>query len=484
VAEEHPTGSPLWHLERLDRERRRRLRTIQRWAAYYDGTPTLAFATSKFREAFGGLLRALSDNWMSLVVSAVEERLNVSGFRFPNELEDGLPADVETLQGDRDAWYVWQANNLDGESPLAHTEVLVSSVAYALVDPTVTVGGREVPQVTIEHPEQMIVASSPANRRVREAAAKVWRDDDGRELATVYLPAGVHKYQRGRSRRWEPRQGEDAQVDNPLGVVPVVPLENRQRLLADPKAEFDSVIPLQDMCNKLMCDLIVASEFAAFMQRWVTGIELDEDEQGNVAEPFKIAIDRLLVAEDPDARFGNFAATDLGNYVKALEMVVQHIASQSSTPPHYLLGQAGSFPSGESLKSTETGLVAKVRRRQLALEPAWEEVIRLCFAAQGDARAEVLDAETIWRDPESRTEAEHTDATLKKMALGVPLPQLWEDLGYSPTQIRRFRTLAREQAFENLLTGGTPTFPAAPAAQPATPTVDVAEPVGNGVAAG
>lgn len=47
-------------------------------------------------------------------------------------------------------------------------------------------------------------------------------------------------------------------------------------------------------------------------------------------------------------------------------------------------------------------------------------------------------AETIWTDPESRSEAEHTDSLLKKMSLGVPVRQLWEDAGYSQTQIDRF----------------------------------------------
>lgn len=50
-------------------------------------------------------------------------------------------------------------------------------------------------------------------------------------------------------------------------------------------------------------------------------------------------------------------------------------------------------------------------------------------------------AETIWTDPESRSEAEHTDSLLKKMSMGVPLHQLWEDAGYSQQQIARFREL-------------------------------------------
>ena len=50
--------------------------------AYYGGDHPLAFASEKFRKAFGNLLDGMADNWCSVVVDAVEERLNVVGFRF------------------------------------------------------------------------------------------------------------------------------------------------------------------------------------------------------------------------------------------------------------------------------------------------------------------------------------------------------------------------------------------------------------------
>ena len=35
----------------------------------------------------------------------------------------------------------------------------------------------------------------------------------------------------------------------------------------------------------------------------------------------------------------DLAQTDLGNFVNAIEMFVQHLAAQTRTPPHYLLGR-------------------------------------------------------------------------------------------------------------------------------------------------
>ncbi len=74
--------------------------------------------------------------------------------------------------------------------------------------------------------------------------------------------------------------------------------------------------------------------------------------------------------------------------------------------------------------------------------------MRLAFAVEGDdKKAADHSAEVIWADPESRTESEHVDAVTKKAALGVPLQQIYEDLGYSATTIARFEQMrAREQA--------------------------------------
>jgi hypothetical protein len=134
-------------------------------------------------------------------------------------------------------------------------------------------------------------------------------------------------------------------------------------------------------------------------------------------------------------------------FVDGIQLLVQHIASQSKTPPHYFY-LSGQFPSGESIKSAETGLVAKVLRKERFYGEAWEEVMRLAFQVEGErARAADVLAETIWADAETRTESEHVDAVIKRASVGVPRRQLWEDLGYTQVQIERFEgMLAAEQA--------------------------------------
>ena len=56
--------------------------------------------------------------------------------------------------------------------------------------------------------------------------------------------------------------------------------------------------------------------------------------------------------------------------------------------------------------------------------------------------------ETIWRDPETRTVAQAADSAAKLHGIGVPLAQLLEDLGYTPTQVERIRAMRRADALD------------------------------------
>jgi hypothetical protein len=426
-------NSPEWWADRLSKKLSARQSKLERLERYYDGKQPLSFATSQFRAEFGSMLAAVQDNWCQLVVSAVEERLDVEGFRVGDD-----------DQADAQAWNLWQANGLDADSQVAHTEALKLSEAHVIVwRPDLDAP----PVITVEHPKYVTVELDPENRSRRLAAAKVWRDPDDGRLCTVYLPDRIVKLRAGQ-RGWEPRPsaGDQWQIDNPLGVVPVVPLFNRPGLLTEAASEIESILPKQDMVNKLIADMMIAAEYGAFRQRWATGIEVPKDPiTGEDLEDFQTAVDRLWHVPAPDAKFGEFEQTDLNVYVKAIEMLVQHIASQTATPPHYLLS-TGQLPSGESLRAAEAPLVAKARRKQRIFGQAWEEVTRLALRLDGrDDVDQSTVIETIWRDPENRTEAEHIDAVIKQKALDVPIEELWRLAGFSQVEIDRMRRQRVEQ---------------------------------------
>ncbi len=463
--------SPAWWLLRLDAALAERDSRLVLYQAYYDGNHRLAFATEKYRARFGSLFGSFSDNWCAKVVDAFVERLVVQGFRMPADPEDTEPGDNAGALGDRAAWEIWQRNNLDAYQKIAHATALVNCTAYGLV------GKRDngKARITIEHPRQMICESDPEDPLVVRAALKKWRDDSGLVYATLYLPDATFKFQSkqksnakgslSRSIVWVPRvvPDEDWPGPNPLGIVPVVPLPNEPQLLAQQGvSELSDVVPIQDAINKLVADMIIASEYQSFRQRFITGLDLPRDPvTDEPIMPFKQMLERVWMLEankeGQAPQVGELGQVDLKQYADAVTLLVRHLASRKGIPIYYF-EVPGQFPSGESLKSAETGLVARTRSKALFFGEGWEAIIRLAFATEGDkAHAEEAALETIWRNPESRAEAVIADAAVKLQTVGLPEELLWEYVGLSPQQIARAKQLRTAEAAKPPKTDIVPT---------------------------
>jgi hypothetical protein len=480
--------TPEWWACRLLRQVEARAPGLKVWDDYYEGKQPLAFASDKFRQAFGERFPAFTSNFCSLVVEATAERIEVQGFRFGSE------------EANAQAWAMWQENEMDASSQLAHTEALIKGMAYALVEPR----GEAMPVITIEDALDCIVECDPRNRRVRRAGLKRWVDDEHRLVVVLYLPNGVFKY-RTKAKWddtytrwwWQPDTKEDARagerlwvsagferyqppgddawpLTNPLGVVPLVELPNRPRLKTGGQSEIKAIRSNQDAVNKYRCDALVASEFAAFPQRYLLNFEVETDEEtGKPKTPFQAAIDRLWVVPPPDpelenppkAEFGQFDAASLEPYERMISLEVGHMSSISRLPYHALLGTPQTIPpSGESLKSSEAGLTKKVARTELFLGEAWEEVERLCFRARNSALANARAAETVWVDSETRNEATRTDAIVKLHAEGIIDDELaWELGGLTPEQMAGLKTRREEAAKAE---AANPTPEPAPTGQP------------------
>lgn len=465
------TRDPMQVLRKLHTQLVHRRPVIDHAEAYYDGVHNLAFAGEKFLEAFGGLFHAFSDNWCGVVTNAVEERLEVQGFRVN-----------QSTTADKAAARIWQENELDLQSSIGHLDGLIAGAFYVTVWTGEGTEATKVPEITVESATMTIVECHPKIRKRRTAALRSYIADDGYEHAELFFPDEVYlfrsKAKRAHGSYVDPGRAQwimEDQLDaadglnsagampNPLGVVPVVEFLNMPRLTIarssgwGAHSEIASVIPLQDAVNKLVADMLVASEFAAYPQRWLTGYEPQDvldtagKPTGAIVQPsFKSGAGKLWWLEEENAKFGQFAAADLSSSTAAIEMIVQHIASISATPPHYLRAGADRL-SGESIKSAETGLVAKVHRKARGWGASWEEVMRLAGSIAEVAELKsATSMETIWRDPEVRTESEHVDAITKKKALDVPSPQLWEELGYTPEQIGRFPALRAQMQLEGM----------------------------------
>lgn len=388
---------------------------------YYEGGCPLpqAVVTAKVTKAYRLLMPMAEAPWASLVVDSVLDRLEVNGITSP----DKAASDA--------VWGVWQDNQMDAESKLAHSAALVSGRAFALVWPDSTTGQ---PKVSLDNSEQMVVLYREGSRRDRVAALRRWVDDDDRTQITIYRPDGIFKLQESKDRSrssggglrfeagegwWEPRasEGDAWVVENPFKVVPVVELVVNPRLKAGQfghaRGEFAHCIGLIDRINLLTFLGLVVAFWMGFPLRGTIGEEILKDDEGNPLAPFDAHAGGIFQLENPEAKIVEYKAADRKNLSIFAEL--SQLSTITKTPRHYF-PQDGALTnvSADTIRADEGALHAKVQGlHKPFLGEAWEDVLRLAGLMLPESVALSPRATLEWADHESRSLAERADAALK-----------------------------------------------------------------------
>lgn len=410
------------------------------YSSYYNGDHNLTFASEKFKNAFGKLFQAFADNLCAPVVDACADRLNIVGFG----------AEDAKTELSKTAWDVWRANRMDQRAFEVHVESFISGDSYVIVwpddkrDPCIYPNCGEVVNVQFETntPGLIVLAiKSWTETKKKKIRVNVYYPDRiekwiSRQPATGTLPSKPSEFEEFRE--------EDSvwPLPNEYDRVPVFHFGNNARVGSLGKSELSDVKPLQDALNKSAADMLVGMEFQAFPQRWITGMEIAKDpETGKPIRPFDPGADRIWAIPSADARFGQFDAANLKQFIDVQESFRLEIARVSRTPLHYIMPMSGQFPSGESLKTAEAPFVAKLKRKQVSFGNVWEDVIQ--FALRIKTNTEYDDKQPLsaqWQDASPRSESEMIQNASMKSELGVPTSQILRELGYSEKQITKFKT--------------------------------------------
>jgi len=464
-----PEAALSWAVRLLDQLKRRQ-GDIEMRDAYYRGEQKLKFATDEWANAHAGRYKDFSDNWCGVVADSPAERVAVTGFR----LDDS----AALSSAEQELWRDWLDNDLDAQSAQGFLESFIAARSFVIV----WGDDDDNPVVTWEHPSQVLVAYDPDRPRLRAAAIKSWFDEDD-EYLTLYTPSQVWKWQRPLSSRsqasrtglyvvrrfgfdsggWEPRDVDDVwPLPNPLGVVPVVEVANRPRLAAEPMSDIAGTMAMQDAINLLWAYLFNAADYASMPARVVMGqappkipiLDADGNQIGEQAvEEETLKQGRLLWLTGQNAKIGTFPSATLTVFTDVAEVAVGHVAAQTRTPQHYLIGKMANL-SGDALVAAETGLVKKAEESCLHFTSPVREVFRLMALVRGnDAVATAAARGTVkWKDAASRSEAQQVDALQKLKDIGFPFEYLAERLGLSDTELSRVLKL-RDDAAARILAG-------------------------------
>lgn len=415
-------------------------RRLSKIAAYMGGRQDSVYVPRGARQEYRWLIKRAKVNILPLVVTVVAQSLFVDGYR------------PERADKNAKAWEYWQANRMDGRQHGLHRATLKYGVAYTLVLPG-TMGGQDMPVITPKSPRRLTAFyADPVEDEWPLYAVEVKTENlpNGKKRQVIYLYDERSRFTLvgdGKPGSKLVLDGDAGVSEHGLGVCPVVRYLNGDDLDGDDgvTGEVEPLFDMQDQLNSTVFGRMMAETFAAFRQRYVSGM-VAEDEEGRPRAPFAAAVDRLWVAEDADTKFGEFAATELGGYLKSAEETIRHVATVSQTPPHNLLGSMVNL-SAEALNAARDGLNSKVAERKSTTGESHEQTLRLSSLAAGDEDGwRDTSAQIVWRDTESRSLAQTVDALGKLCSLlKVPPEVLWERVpGVTQQDVKRWQAAAEK----------------------------------------
>jgi hypothetical protein len=435
---------------------------------YYDegGKVRLTDRLRSFLQASG---LQFAENFSEPIIDSLAEKLLVTGFNV--DVGDQAQAMAQSADVEASAtissWLgdLWQQGRMDAEQGTLHTQGLIKGEAFLIVDWD---EGAKRARFTFNRPEVCRAHYDAERPNELEYVAKVWctkrlspTNPTGRaiERLNLYFPDRVEKWYRvqaGGKGGWEHHTDDGEAVwptpwkdgaGKPLGI-PVVHFRNKPLGKPSGRSELRGVIPQVDLLNKLVVDLAAILDSQAWRQRWATGIDGDGSQFKNVPGD-------VWTSSSKDAGFGDFAADDAAGVLAAIDQTLNRIARRSRTPLHLLTG--GDMPSGEALKSAESGQTAKAKKIHVAWGNGWEDAM-LCALrlteAFGRLPVEIdlarIVISTEWDDPVSRNDKEEAETALLYRELGVSQDTLLTRMGFDPEHEAEQRKLEGQGADETL----------------------------------
>lgn len=387
---------------------------------YYDGHHDLKFNAARLKEIFKDLDTNFTENWCAVVVNAVLERVALKGFTV-----NGNDTATDRLNK------IWTNTEMSIDADDAHLAALVTGEAYVIAWHE-DGGGTEA---FYNDPRNVHIFYEASNPRAKRFAAKWWVGDDNYRYITLYYPDRLEYYRS--SGKVAPQDVKSASAfeplsepaENPFGVVPVFHLRRERRATI---SELSNVIGPQDSINKLLADMMVAAEYGAFKQRWIISQTKIKD------GVLKNAPNELWGLQGSDGegqptQVGEFSASDLANYIQAIEQRVNTVAIISRTPKHYFFSQGGD-PSGEALIAMEAPINKKAQRYINRFAVTWRRLAAFLLQLEG-ITVEDGDIQPLFDRPETVQPMTGAQIRQVNVAAGIPLATTLRREGWTQQEL-------------------------------------------------
>jgi hypothetical protein len=405
---------------------KRRLDRIDLWCRWSQEDARLPRAATPELKR---LVQLAKTPWLALVVTTTAQCMYVDGYRSPDH-----PANAA-------AWETWEANDMDTRQIAIHRAALEYGTAYMTVLPGTDNTGSKRSVMRGVSPRRMLAMYQRPS------------EDDWPMYAVRVEPAG-------RSYGVEVYDEEaiytltlDAQTDKTVyvtyaehdgGVCPVIRYAHMD-LEGRASGDVEPYISVAARINKTSLDRLLVQHFDSWKVRTISGLAAPDDEEEANRKKFRLRQDDLLIAEDPDTKFGTLDETPLEGFIRAWESDIEALAAVAQVPSHNLTGKMVNL-SAEALAAARASLSQKVTEWQKALGKSHEQAMRFAAGLEGDAVAAAdYEAHVTWQDMEIRSMSQAVDALGKaSQMLGVPQQALWGRIpGVTASDVTEWSNMAR-----------------------------------------
>jgi hypothetical protein len=395
---------------------------------YYDGDHPLKYSTNRLAKAFNDINAFFAQNWCSVIVDSVLERINLQGLSVAEN-----PAATDALKT------LWASLKIMHDAQDVHEASVVTGAGYLII------GRNEEGALEIyeNDPGMCTVIYDPASPKRKLSAGKMWADGDKINV-DIYLPERIEKYQADAEAFKNTKEKAfllTEETPNPFGEVPVFHFPaHRRRLVGELTI---TLISLQDAVNKLLADMMVSAEFTAYKQRvFITNADIGKPKNSpNV----NIIIPAAENTTEP-TKVMELGGADLSNYLDAIDKLSNSMAIISRTPKHYFFSQGGD-PSGDALVAMEAPLVKKAKKYHENFGTVWQEVGTFLLKHGSSMDVPPDNIQPIWEAPETVQPVVRSEIARNYKQAGASTASSLKEAGWDQKKIEDDQqSLADEQS--------------------------------------
>ncbi|MFC8531927.1 phage portal protein [Nocardia sp. NPDC057227] len=397
----------MWPAFEAERER---LRVIDLWMKGDQADSRVPNGATK---ELKNLLALSKTPWLGLVVTTIAQTLYVDGYKSP-EAKGNIPG----------PWATWNANGMEVRQLAIHRGAVGYGYSYETVLPGIAPGNVQRAVMRGVSPKRMLaVYEDPGADEWPELAMKVEPQRGGAILVKVLDHQFVHRMLRTSDDKWTYLGLQE----HGAGVCPVVRFTNMLDLEGNTPGEVEPFIPVASRIDKTEYDRLSVQHHNSWKVWTASGMAnfAESEEEANLKK-LKLRMGDILIAEDPDTKFGTLDETGLKGFIDAADADRESLAAVAQLPSHLLTGKLVNL-SAEALAAARASLTQKAYERKVSLGAAHSQALRLAAKLDGDIEAaQDVYARVTWQDVEVRSLAQAVDALGKAaQMLGIPRQFLW-----------------------------------------------------------